>query len=109
MGRKQNLYEMLHVSESASTEQIREAFVVQSELVRRNDAGLADQEVSDRLQMLKLALTTLTDSVTRHAYDTRLRAQANTRALVADGHSGQRRRASTPPSRRLGSPRRRPA
>lgn len=92
MGRKQNLYELLGLGEHASTEQVREAFLRRSDEVRANAAGLPTQQVTDRLQLLKLALSTLIDPVTRDAYDRKLRVQSRMPLVVGgvptDGPAG---------------------
>ncbi|MDO5692599.1 MAG: hypothetical protein Q4G70_08990 [Pseudomonadota bacterium] len=87
MSSKPSLYQLFGVGEHATAEQIREAFLSKSDEVRANAQGLPPEDVNDRLQVLKLALTTLVDPITRHAYDTKLRAQANTQALVTTNPS----------------------
>lgn len=71
---KKTLYEMLGVDPQASPARIQAAYRLQlTELEARDDLTLAARQ--DQRQLLRMAFGTLSDPVSRHAYDTRLEAE----------------------------------
>lgn len=87
---KKNLYELLQLAETASTEAVREAHDRRlAELqAQRNPHNGAD--IDFQIQTIKVALTTLSSPSSRLAYDDRLaQERSSARAVTARLHSHQ--------------------
>ncbi len=79
---KQTLYEILGVSPQATLGEIKAAHRARSLELVSGQTGLSREEVNFQLQVLDLALTTLSASWSRDAYDAELAARA-----PASGHN----------------------
>jgi curved DNA-binding protein CbpA len=79
---KQTLYEILGVSPDASTAALQSAYRERVGALEAARAGVNPQEYKDQAQLLRLALSTLTDPVTRIGYDAKLSAASGTTAAA---------------------------
>lgn len=74
MKSRSTLYEMLGVEESAGVPELQAAYRRESNLLESNRATLSSQEFNDKAQLLRVAMSTLADPVTRLSYDAKLAA-----------------------------------
>lgn len=72
MSRKKTLYEILEVPANASSHDIRAAHRRKLQKLQSAEAGISREDFAYRLQMLKLALDTLSDPALRWEYDEKL-------------------------------------
>lgn len=73
--KKQTMYEILRVSPFASLSEIKTAHKLLTESLAAEKSGLKREEIDLKLQMLNLALNTLSNQADRDAYDARLAAR----------------------------------
>lgn len=76
MKAKPTLYELLGVPQAAVVPEIQAAYRREMNALEGRRAGMPPQEFSDRVQLLRLAYSTLTDPVSRTGYDNKLAASA---------------------------------
>lgn len=72
MGAKPNLYELLGVSPHVSVAEVQAAYRRCAHTLEATRGSLPPEQFADRSQLLRLALSTLTDPVTRQGYDQKL-------------------------------------
>ena len=74
MGEKPTLYELLGVTAQAGVPQIQAAFQKKMALLESARGTMDLQEFNETVQLLRVAMDTLTDSTARFSYDAKLRA-----------------------------------
>lgn len=79
---KQTLYEILGVSQYATLDEIKAAHRAKTRALVSDQTGLTREEIQFRLQVLDMALATLSAPSSRDIYDTELGARTASRALV---------------------------
>ena len=75
MGGKPTLYELLGVTPQAGVPDIQAAFQKKMALLESARGTMGLQEYNETVQLLRVAMDTLTDSTARFSYDAKLRAQ----------------------------------
>ncbi len=89
MTEKRTLYEMLGVRPHATATEVRTAYKLALEALEAQRASLSKQEFDDQFQLLRVAYSTLSDSISRAGYDADLEAAAKAAsALAASGMTG---------------------
>ena len=79
MGHKPTLYELLNVPHHAGVSEIQAAFQKKMGVLESARGTMALQEFNEAVQLLRVALDTLTDPNARFVYDTKLNAQEHDR------------------------------
>ena len=74
MNLKQSLYEILGVDERAGLPELQAAFNARMSALEQTRGTMAAQVFSDKVQVLRVALSTLSDAVYRLTYDAKLAA-----------------------------------
>lgn len=77
MKAKQTLYEILGVDPRSGLPELQAAFSVRMAALEQARSTLAPQAFSDRVQVLRVALSTLSDASSRFSYDAKLIASRN--------------------------------
>lgn len=100
MGSKPTLYDMLGVAHGASLPELNAAYRRETSALEAGRATASAQEFNDKTQLLRLALNTLADPVSRLGYDSKLAASSrppeNTAlSLALEPQSADRAVAST--------------
>lgn len=72
MGSRATLYEMLGVRQEASLPELQSAYRHQVSLLEAARAGMSLDDFNDKAQLLRVAMSTLGDPVSRLSYDTKL-------------------------------------
>lgn len=76
MKARPTLYELLGLAQTASTPEIDAAFRRESNALEAQRAAMDPREFNDRVQLLRVARSTLADPVSRTGYDAKLEAMA---------------------------------
>ena len=74
MGSTETLYEVLGVAQAAGLAELRAAFRREVGALEAARSGMSPQSFNDRLQLLRVAMSTLVDPASRLGYDTKLAA-----------------------------------
>jgi hypothetical protein len=74
MATKRSLYEILGVAQDAPVEDIQNAYQDRLHQLEQGRERMGADQFNDRLQMLRVALSTLTDAAARLSYDAKLAA-----------------------------------
>lgn len=77
-----NLYELLGVRPQATNTEVRTGYRLELEALEAQRGTLSAQEFNDRVQLLRVAFTTLNDPISRAGYDADLDAAAKAAAAV---------------------------
>lgn len=80
---KPTLYELLRVPPSAAAPEVQAAYRLEMGALEARRATMNPQDFSDRVQILRVAYSTLIDPVSRAGYDAELAAAAAKRTLAA--------------------------
>ena len=80
MRTKATLYEMLGVQDSAGLAELQSAYRRELSLLESMRGSMSPQEFSDKAQLLRVAMNTLVDPVSRLGYDAKLAASRRTAA-----------------------------
>lgn len=88
MGEKPTLYELLGVTAQAGVPEIQAAFQKKMALLESARGTMDLQEFNETVQLLRVAMDTLTDSTARFSYDAKLRALRQDPTAGALVHAG---------------------
>ncbi|AMO22061.1 hypothetical protein GCM10027034_23520 [Ramlibacter solisilvae] len=83
MGGRRTLYELLGVAQTASVAELQSAYRQRVAELEAACAGMNLQDYKDQAQLLRVALSTLSDPVTRVGYDAKLTASSAAPAAAA--------------------------
>ncbi len=83
MKEKRTLYELLGVRPHATATEVRTAYRLALEALEAQRASLGKQEFDEQFQLLRVAYSTLSDSISRAGYDADLEAAAKAASALA--------------------------